>query len=45
MEESDLHENLFPLLTCAQSEKKWEVFEKQWEADCAPASHIFIDNQ
>ena len=25
--------------------QKWEVFEKQWEANCAPASHLFIDDQ
>jgi hypothetical protein len=28
-----------------ESEKKWEAFGKQWEAKCAPASHLFIENQ
>jgi hypothetical protein len=30
---------------CARGAQKCAGFEKQWEADCAPASHIFIDNQ
>jgi hypothetical protein len=43
--QSKLYDENIPLLTCAQGAQKCAVFEKQWEADCAPASHIFIDNQ
>jgi len=32
-------------LFISHREKKWEVFAQFCEADCAPASHLFIENQ
>jgi hypothetical protein len=33
------------LLTCAPSEKKWEVFAQFWEEVRSKTSHMPIDNQ
>jgi hypothetical protein len=40
-----IHGNFISLLTSASGAQKWEVFAQFWEAECAPASHLFIDYQ
>jgi len=44
-EQKGMYDEFIPLLTRAQTAQKCAVFEKQWEANFAPTSHIFIDNQ
>ena len=45
MRQTGTYNNYILLLTLRRTAQKWEVFGKFWEANCAAASHLFIDNQ
>ncbi len=40
-----MYGDFISLLTCAPSEKKWEVFAQFWEAGGSKTSHMAIDYQ